>query len=573
MQVTSFEFLIFFLAVAVVNFLLPKKFRMYWLLASSYYFYMRLAPVYALFLVFSTIVTYAAGILIEKNSDAKVGAAGNNSTVSGIKSITLTAGTACKGSSVDGTRQNKSTSGAAGNNSSVDGTRQNKSTSDAAGNGSSVDGTGQNKSTSGAACNGSAALSSRRLILILCLVINLALLAVCKYSVSVVSIFPNSQAFIDSTLSRLIVPVGISFYMLQALGYVIDVYRGTIAAERNLARYALFVSFFPEIMSGPIERAGHMLPQFAAPESFDYENMRHGLLRMIWGFFLKLVLADRMAIVVNTVYSSPTDHAGGVVVLATILYTFEIYCDFAGYSEIAIGTAQVLGYEVRENFDCPYLSSSIADFWRRWHQSLSYWFRDYVYIPLGGNRRGQARKYLNIMIVFIVSGIWHGAGITFIVWGALHGLYQVIGHMLQPVRSALVRVFHVKTSAFSHRFLRVLVTFCLVSFAWIFFRADSLGMAAEIIRNMRGFTPWELLDGTLYKLGLSAASFNLMVAGLLLLILVDILKFRGVRISDVICRQGLWLRWTIYIAAIALILVCGIWGSGYSASNFIYYQF
>ena len=361
--------------------------------------------------------------------------------------------------------------------------------------------------------------------------------------------------------------------MLQALGYVIDVYRGTIAAERNLARYALFVSFFPEIMSGPIERAGHMLPQFAAPESFDYENMRHGLLRMIWGFFLKLVLADRMAIVVNTVYSSPADHTGGVVVLATILYTFEIYCDFAGYSEIAIGTAQVLGYEVRENFDCPYLSSSIADFWRRWHQSLSYWFRDYVYIPLGGNRRGQARKYLNIMIVFIVSGIWHGAGITFIVWGALHGLYQVIGHMLQPVRSALVRVFHVKTSAFSHRFLRVLVTFCLVSFAWIFFRADSLGMAAEIIRNMRGFTPWELLDGTLYKLGLSAASFNLMVAGLLLLILVDILKFRGVRISDVICRQGLWLRWTIYIAAIALILVCGIWGSGYSASNFIYYQF
>ena len=263
MQVTSFEFLIFFLAVAVVNFLLPKKFRMYWLLASSYYFYMRLAPVYALFLVFSTIVTYAAGILIEKNSDAKVGAAGNNSTVSGIKSITLTAGTACKGSSVDGTRQNKSTSGAAGNGSSVDGTRQ-------------------NKSTSGAACNGSAALSSRRrLILILCLVINLALLAVCKYSVSVVSIFPNSQAFIDSTLSRLIVPVGISFYMLQALGYVIDVYRGTIAAERNLARYALFVSFFPEIMSGPIERAGHMLPQFAAPESFDYENMHHGLLRMI----------------------------------------------------------------------------------------------------------------------------------------------------------------------------------------------------------------------------------------------------------------------------------------------------
>lgn len=197
----------------------------------------------------------------------------------------------------------------------------------------------------------------------------------------------------------------------------------------------------------------------------------------------------------------------------------------------------------------------------------------YMLQALGGNRRGQARKYLNIMIVFIVSGIWHGAGITFIVWGALHGLYQVIGHMLQPVRSALVRVFHVKTSAFSHRFLRVLVTFCLVSFAWIFFRADSLGMAAEIIRNMRGFTPWELLDGTLYKLGLSAASFNLMVAGLLLLILVDILKFRGVRISDVICRQGLWLRWTIYIAAIALILVCGIWGSGYSASNFIYYQF
>jgi D-alanyl-lipoteichoic acid acyltransferase DltB (MBOAT superfamily) len=301
MQVTSFEFLIFFLAVAVVNFLLPKKFRMYWLLASSYYFYMRLAPVYALFLVFSTVVTYAAGILIEKKSDAKNCAAGNRSA----------AGASC----------------------------------------------GSHSTT---------AFASRRLILILCLVINLALLALCKYSVSVMSIFPNSQAFIDSTLSKLIVPVGISFYMLQALGYVIDVYRGTIAAERNLARYALFVSFFPEIMSGPIERAGHMLPQFAAPESFDYEKMRHGLLRMIWGFFLKLVLADRMAIVVNTVYSSPEAYAGFVVVLATVLYTFEIYCDFAGYTEIAIGAAQVLGYEVRENFDCPYLASSVADFWRRW---------------------------------------------------------------------------------------------------------------------------------------------------------------------------------------------------------------
>ena len=418
---------------------------------------------------------------------------------------------------------------------------------------------------------------SKKMILVLCLILNLGVLGVLKYAAffcsSAVGILSLFHVKVSDPSIQLLLPVGISFYMFQALGYVIDVYRGEIAAEKNILRYALFVSFFPNVLSGPIERAGHMLPQFNNPPKFSYDNMRLGLLRMLWGYFLKMVLADRIAIIVNQVYASPGNYPGTVLLITAILYTFQIYCDFGGYTSIAIGAAKICGFELTENFDSPYLAESIAQFWRRWHRSLSFWFRDYLYFPLGGNRRGNVRKYINIMIVFLVSGLWHGAAWTFVIWGGLHGLYQIIGHILMPLRNRLVELFHVDRKSFSHRLLKVLITFLLVTLAWVFFRVKSLSGAVLILTGMLHFTPSVLTDGTLYHLGLDRPNFLLMTAGLLLLIWTDICNYRKVRIAERILEQGIWLRFLIGIGAVLVILICGIWGPGYDASSFIYYKF
>ena len=419
----------------------------------------------------------------------------------------------------------------------------------------------------------------RKLILVSCLVLNLGILGVFKYAgfachtVTGLLTALRIGSFATQPALHLILPVGISFYLFQALGYLIDVYRGEIRAQHSFLRYALFVSFFPTVLSGPIERAGHMLPQLAAPQGFHYENMRKGLLRMLWGYFLKMVLADRIAILVDTVYASPAGYPGTVLFIAAVLYTFQIYCDFGGYTNIAVGAAQICGFELMENFDTPYLSGSIAEFWRRWHRSLSFWFRDYLYFPLGGNRKGTVRKYINIMIVFMVSGLWHGAAWTFVIWGGLHGLYQVIGHLLMPLRNAVVKRFRIDRESFSHRLFKVLFTFLLVTLAWVFFRAERMTQALTILAGMRHITPSVLTDGTLYQLGLDRPNFLLMIFGLLILIGTDLCNHRGIKVSEKILSQGLWLRWCIYIAAVVIIAVCGIWGPGYDATSFIYYKF
>ena len=367
--------------------------------------------------------------------------------------------------------------------------------------------------------------------------------------------------------------LGISFYMLKAIGYLIDVYREDVKAEKNFLNLALFISFFPQVVSGPIERAGNMLPQFNYPMTVDFDMLRDGLLEMLWGYILKLVLADRLAIFVNRVYADPAAAPGSIVLLATVFYTFEIYCDFAGYSHIAIGASRILGIDVMKNFDSPYLSTSIAEFWRRWHISLSSWLRDYVYIPLGGNRKGKARKYLNILLVFAVSGIWHGTALTFLVWGILHDLYQIAGYLLMPVRDRLVEMFKINRSSFSHRIVTIAGTFILVNLAWVFFRADSLSTAVLVLTKCLEFTPWVLGDGTIYAYGINHNNLLLTVVGILVLTVVDVIGYKDVELRGKILSQGLWLRWIIMIAGVLLVLVCGVWGPGYDASSFIYQQF
>ena len=272
----------------------------------------------------------------------------------------------------------------------------------------------------------------------------------------------------------IIFPLGISFFTFQSLSYIADCFKKKFEPERSLLNVALFVSFFPVVSSGPIQRAGNLIPQFKEAHRFDYGSATDGLKLFAWGMFKKLCVADRIAAYVNYVYGSAGSQYGSALLLATVLYSFQIYCDFSGYSDMAIGVARYCGFDVGKNFDHPYLAQSVGDFWRRWHISLSSWLRDYVYIPLGGSRVALPRIYFNLLATFLVSGIWHGAGWTFVVWGALHGLYQCAGRAAKPLLEKAKIPAAVK----------ILVTFCLVTFAWIFFRAESLGQAALVVRKI-----------------------------------------------------------------------------------------
>lgn len=373
---------------------------------------------------------------------------------------------------------------------------------------------------------------------------------------------------------NVLLPVGISFYTFQALSYTMDVYRKDIVAERNFFRYALFVSFFPQLVAGPIERSRNLLSQVNQTHQFDYDKMREGLLIMLWGYFLKLVVADRVAIVVNTVYGDYTQYGGAYIIMASVLFAVQIYCDFAGYSTIAIGAAKILGFQLMENFDCPYFSLSIGEFWRRWHISLSSWFRDYLYIPLGGNRKGTVIKYRNLMIVFLVSGLWHGAAGTYVVWGLIHGIYQVIGGMTRPLRDRLNELLELKPESIGHRLISGIITFGLVDFAWIFFRAESIRDAISMIKSMVHIgNIGNLLSGGLYDLGLSSKNIKVLLFGILVIFFVDYMKYKGIKIREVIIAQELWCRWLCYLAAFWFILIFGIWGGNYDASSFIYFQF
>lgn len=390
----------------------------------------------------------------------------------------------------------------------------------------------------------------------------------------IVKLFTHIHIHLNMPVFDIILPVGISFYTFQALSYTMDVYRDEIYAEKDFFQYALFVSFFPQLVAGPIERSKNLLKQLATPQRFSIENFREGILLMIWGYFLKIVIADRLSIFIDTVYGDHNVYGGWYLIVATVFFAVQIYCDFAGYSTIAMGAAKILGISLMENFDAPYLSMSVADFWRKWHISLTSWFKDYLYIPLGGSRKGKSRKYLNKMIVFLISGLWHGAQFSFVVWGGLNGAYQVIGEVLCPVRDKLVRVLHLKRNSLGHKLAHVLGTFILVDFAWVFFRARRLKEAFSIIKSI--FTvnnPYVLFDGSIYKCGLDVANFWLAIICIGILLFADICKYRNIRIRNVIIEQDYWCRWLIIACSVCIILLLGKWGPSFDKASFIYFQF
>ncbi len=333
--------------------------------------------------------------------------------------------------------------------------------------------------------------SRKKLFLSFSIIINLGILFVFKYF----NFFTGGLYFLLDLTGiaytpvpySLVLPVGISFYTFQALGYSIDVYRGDVSVQKNFGKYALFVSFFPQLVAGPIERSGNLLHQFDKVHTFDRAQATSGLRLMLWGYFKKIVIADTVCVAVNTVYNNLTAFDGFAILLATFLFAIQIFCDFSGYSDIARGCARIMGFKLMLNFDHPYFAVSVQDFWRKWHISLSTWFKVYVYFPLGGNRKGEGRRCLNLMITFLVSGLWHGADLTFIIWGGIHGAYQVIGRMTKKLRDKISTAVWLTKVPKLRTALQMLITFLLVCFAWIFFRADSLSDAAYVITHMFSF--------------------------------------------------------------------------------------
>ena len=408
--------------------------------------------------------------------------------------------------------------------------------------------------------------------------LNLAILIFFKYSDFVLEYLNQLMNRAGVVFSKpefdILLPVGISFYIFQALGYSMDVYRGDVEAESNVLRYAAFVSFFPQLVAGPIERSSNLLRQFYEKHSFDLERVKRGLMLMIWGYIQKMVVADRLSVLVDQVFAGSSMFGSIELLTGAVFFAFQIYCDFAGYSNIAIGAAQVMGFRLMENFNCPYLARSVAEFWRRWHISLSTWFRDYLYFPLGGSRCSKKRHYANLLIVFLTSGLWHGASWTYILWGGLNGLYQVIGLWTKPAREWCKKTFHIKDQVFSYRVLQWIMTFLLIDLAWIFFRADTIGGAFSYIAAIAGrWNPWALFDGTLYTLGLERTEFWIAVASIVMLMAVDILHYRGMKIRETLFVQQAWFRWTAVIGALMILFVFGVYGPGFNAGQFIYFQF
>jgi alginate O-acetyltransferase complex protein AlgI len=373
----------------------------------------------------------------------------------------------------------------------------------------------------------------------------------------------------------ILLPIGLSFHTFQAMSYTVEVYRGNQKAEKHFGIYALYVMFYPQLVAGPIERPQNLLYQFHEKKNYDYNRVTDGLKLMCWGLFKKVVIADRLATVVDNVYDDPFNHTGLAFIIATVFFSLQIFCDFSGYADMAIGSAQVMGFKLMKNFDRPYSSASIQEFWSRWHISLSTWFKDYLYIPLGGNRVKISRWYFNLFIVFLVSGLWHGANWTFIIWGALHGLYLVLGLITSKSRVQLASAIGLKRFPRLNNFLNVVITFSLVAFAWIFFRSKNVEVAfyiieqsvIDIIHRVNNILLYSKLD---IHLGLGVPPKELLVAVLMIVFMESIHWWqKNGSIRDRIRKMPLLNRWALYYSIVLLILFFGV----FDQSSFIYFQF
>lgn len=407
----------------------------------------------------------------------------------------------------------------------------------------------------------------KKIFLFLSLGMNLGILFFFKYfnffGESVNAIFERFNIFYNVPAYHFLLPVGISFYTFQTLSYTIDVYRGYKEPEKHFGIFAVYVSFFPQLVAGPIERSTSLIPQFYKKVDFDYERIKNGILQMVWGFFKKVVIADRLAEYVNTVYNNPASYGGWNFIIATIFFSIQIYCDFSGYSDIAIGTARIMGIDLMTNFKRPYFSLNIREFWQRWHISLSTWFKDYLYIPLGGNRVSEWRWYFNLFITFLISGLWHGANWTFIIWGALHGFYLVFAIWTQNMRNNFNKYSGISKNPGLMKFVQIITTLILVYFAWIFFRANSLSDALVIINNHFDFTRSASIN--LYRI---PSDFYIAIISIISLFTVEYFE-ENYQLYAKLKTLPVPIKLVILTIILLSIFVIGVWDE----VDFLYFQF
>lgn len=410
---------------------------------------------------------------------------------------------------------------------------------------------------------------TKKIYIAITLIVSLGILFVFKYfnffSNTVFKTFNSFGLPVHKITLDILLPVGISFYTFQTLSYVIDVYRGTISAEHHFGKYAAFISFFPQLVAGPIERASNLLPQILENKKFDYANASYGMKLMAWGFFKKIIVADTFSIYVDKVYNSLPTFTGFSLIVATFLFSIQIYCDFSGYSDIAIGTAKLFNINLMTNFSSPYFSSSIKEFWSRWHISLSTWFKDYLYIPLGGNRCSKFRHSLNLFFTFLISGLWHGANWTFIIWGGIHGICQIIERFL------LKNKHHYNQKHNFKWWIKILFVFILCNITWIFFRAASFNDVVYIFSNsFKGIlNPISYVINGLTSIGLDLFTVENIVIMLCTLFAYDYFSLK-LDVIKKISSLNIFLRWYIYITFLLVFL--GLLPSVYGG-QFIYFQF
>ena len=398
--------------------------------------------------------------------------------------------------------------------------------------------------------------SRRKLLLIISIISNVGILAFFKYYQfffeNLSHILGLWQVENPFPLMKFLLPIGLSFHTFQAMSYTIEVYRGNQKAEKHFGIYALYVMFYPQLVAGPIERPQNVLPQFHKLQKYDWEQVKSGLMMMAWGLFKKIVIADRLAMVVDFAYKNPSEQNGLTLLVATFFYTFQIYCDFSGYSDIALGSARVMGFDLMENFRTPYFSTSISEFWRRWHISLSTWFRDYLYIPLGGNRVSEWRRYFNQFFVFMISGLWHGAAWTFVIWGSLHGFYLI----LAVLRAKYLPKLSLPNNLFG-KSVNLITTFILVMLAWVFFRAKGMQDALEVLKKISLFSFSETIKTPLNRIEM------LISIGLIMFLLWKEFKYFQINTQNTFRFYGLMVLFVISIYFLGI----------FETNQFIYFQF
>ena len=405
----------------------------------------------------------------------------------------------------------------------------------------------------------------RRFYLICSLIANIGVLCIFKYYNFISeNLSFLLQGFITNyqlPYLSILLPIGLSFHTFQAMSYTIEVYKGNQKAERHFGIYSLYVMFYPQLVAGPIERPQNLLHQFRENHKFESDRVVSGLKLMLWGFFKKLVIADRLALYVNTVYNNSSHHNGVTLAVATLFFAFQIYCDFSAYSDIAIGSARVMGFNLMTNFDRPYFSKSIAEFWKRWHISLSTWFKDYLYISLGGNKVSIPRWYFNLFIVFLISGLWHGANWTYIVWGGINGFYLVFAIVTKTYREKLSALIKLDKIPLLNNILQILITFGLTCFAWIFFRAKNITEAFSIVKKIIYF------DGPFFNPNKSIFLFS--IIGIIFLMLVELKREYFNNLFSFSLNEYWLVRNFYYSFLIIVIILIGVFDGG----EFIYFQF